>query len=136
MRKLNPDRIARLRAKQFGEDEAKRAWIVGMLCGVTGEDGTEEWPIDPCHVGSPDPDERGQSTRAAGADDTYLFPMRREVHSAFDSLPDDKFTELFGCSKLWVRQMSLQLHREWQKIQLERNGPFLAGEGPDSDEDL
>lgn len=112
LKKVNHERRARLREKQFGTD-GKREWIMGMLCGVTGQEGTEEFPIDPCHVGSPDPDVRGQSTRGAGADDTFLFPMRREVHRAFDSLDAQRFEEVFGVSKQWVREMAVSLHEDW-----------------------
>lgn len=117
MKKVNTDRIRRLREKQFGEGERKREWVMGMLCGVTGQPGTEQWPIDPAHAGSPDPYERGQSTRAAGADDTYLFPMRREVHSDYDSLDEAKWEEKYGVSKQWVREYAAKLDREWREMQ-------------------
>lgn len=118
---VNHERRKRRRAKQFGERGdglSKGEWIRGMLCGVTGQRGTDDYPIDPCHVGSPDPDERraGHNTRANGADDTFLFPMRREVHLAFDTLDEKRWEEVFGVSKLWVRQMAAELHREWEQI--------------------
>lgn len=115
LRPINHERRKKLREKQFGVD-GKREWVMAMLCGVTGLEGTEESPIDPCHVGSPDPDEPEQSSRGAGADSTYLFPMRREVHVAFDTLPADKFEELFGVSKQWVREYALYLHHDWLKL--------------------
>jgi hypothetical protein len=39
--------------------------------------------------------------------------MRREVHAAFDSLDAAKWEEIFGVSKLWVRQQAAILHEEW-----------------------
>lgn len=129
MNKVNEKRRAKLRAKQFGDDdEAKKKWIVSMLCGVTGEAGDEYWPIDPCHVGSPDPDERraGQNTRGNGADSTYLFPMKRPVHTDFDNLPEAKFEAKYGVSKQWVREMARELDNEWLRK--------LATEGPASSE--
>lgn len=117
MRKINPKRIRKLREKQFGDDgEAKKKWIVSMLCGVTGTPGTELFPIDPAHVGSPDPDERGQSTRAAGADSRYLFPLRRDVHDNFDNLPEGKFEELWGVSVQWIREYAEDLDRQWLRM--------------------
>lgn len=119
MRKVNPDRIARLRERQFGDD-GKAAWIRSMLCGVTGQEGTPDFPIDACHVGSPDRDVRGQSSRGAGADSTFLFPMRRDIHTMFDSLDEAKWLEATGLSKQWVREYAESLHQEWVRMQSER----------------
>lgn len=115
MRKINPERLKKLRAKQFGTD-GKREWVLSMRCGVTGLYGWAENPMEPAHTGSPDPDVRGQSTRGAGADDTFLFPMLHLVHADFDSLPEAKFEELYGVSKQWVREYAEDLDREWLRL--------------------
>lgn len=110
----NPERIKKLRAKQFGTD-GKREWIVSMPCCVSGES-AGFWPIDPAHTGSPDPDERGQSTRAAGADSTYMAPLLRPVHTHYDDLPDEKFTAIYGVSKQMVREHALSLDLKWKEM--------------------
>lgn len=117
MKKLNPDRERRNRAKQFGTD-GKREWIMSMVCAATGEWGSDLFPIDPAHVGSPDPNERraGQNTRGNGADATYLLPLRRDVHRTFDSEDAHHFEELWGVSKQWCREMAAQLDVEWRAM--------------------
>lgn len=108
------ERARKRRARQFGG--LKREWIMSMRCAVTGEYGTDFLPIDPAHVGSPDPDERGQSTRGAGADATYMAPLRRDVHNDFDNLPAGKFENVRQTSKQWIRELAAQLDHEWQGI--------------------
>lgn len=110
LEKVNRARRKKLDEKQFGR---KRQWVKSMPCCVTGKYSTPEWPIDPAHVGSPDPDVRGQSTRGAGADSTFIAPLHRVVHTHFDFLPDGKFLELYGIAKSVIREHAAQLHVEY-----------------------
>lgn len=121
MKKVNYARREKLRLKQFGEPidgQTKGDWIRGMVCAVTGEWGTEDWPIDPAHVGSPDPDERrrGENTRGSGATERFIAPLKREVHNDFDDEDEATFEKRWGVSKQWVREIAVALDEEYRAM--------------------
>lgn len=124
LKKVNPKRLRRLRAMQFGTD-GKREWVMAQLCCVTGHPGDPEWPIDPAHVGDPDPDAKGR-TRATGAGPERLAPLWRPVHTDFDNLPADVFENKYGVSKTWVRQHAELLHEAWLSLPGERREWWAA----------
>lgn len=118
LNKVNYKRRERLRLKQFGEPidgQTKGDWIRGMVDAITGEWGTEDWPIEAAHVGSPDPDERraGNNTRGNGADERFILPLRKDTHFEFDNLDEATFERRHGVTKTWCREIAASLHDEW-----------------------
>lgn len=106
---VNRKRLAKLRAKQFGED-GKREFVLSHNCPVTGAlhhpRMTGLYQVDPCHVGK---------TRGAGGGPEMMAPLRRDVHRAFDSsMTDERFEARYGMSRDAIRQFAVWLENEFQ----------------------
>ena len=99
LKRRNPKRIKRLRAQQFGTD-GYREHILGLRCIVTGE-----WPVDPAHV---------LGRRSTGHGPEGLAPLVRRVHDAFDNIGEDRFPELYGFTKEWIRDWARKHRAEWE----------------------
>jgi len=101
---VNEKRQQKLRAKQFGTD-GKREWVMSLPCGLTGQLGTPENPIDPAHVGK---------SRGAGGGPEMMFPLLRyPAHRDFDGLSEAAFERKYKKTKGWVREQACLLHEKW-----------------------
>ena len=104
---MNPKRLKRLRAEQFGKD-GKREWILGLSSVVSGKRGWAGNPMTPAHVGG---------TRAAGAGPEMVAPLLWTEHIDFDStMRDERFEARYGISRLKIRELAVELEAEWQRM--------------------
>lgn len=99
MRKVNRERIKKLRAEQFGTD-GYREDIISLPCLVCARS-----PVDPAHV---------LKTRAAGGGPDGLAPLCRIHHTAFDSMGGERFEELYRVSKADIRAWARSHRESWE----------------------
>lgn len=105
MRKLNPEREARRRARQFddtGEPDSYYAHISAMTCIVTGW-----YPVDAAHV---------LGTRGAGHGPEGMAPLHRKVHRWYDDamVSDEAFFNEWGVSRQDIRSWAIQEQQRWE----------------------
>lgn len=105
MRKLNPEREARRRAKQFddrGEPDDYYTHITSLTCIVTGRS-----PVHPAHV---------LGDRSTGAGPEGMAPLWWEVHRDFDDglLDDLHFQKHWGVSRADIRAWATSHRQAWE----------------------
>jgi len=106
--KRNPQRMARLRAAQFGTD-GKREWILSLRSALTGRRAREGDPMTPAHV---------LGTRATGAGPEGMAPLLWSEHVDFDSsMTDLRFAWRYGGhTRDGVRAAARRLEQDWQRM--------------------